>query len=52
MDRCLEIESAVGMKWTTFLNLLTEVKENRRKPLAEQFVLETDDTARLLRRRG
>jgi len=30
MNRCLEIESAVGMKWTTFLNLLTEVEENRR----------------------
>jgi len=50
MNRCLEIESAVGRKWTTFLNLLTEAEESRRdvsQPLAKQFVFETDDTARL-----
>ena len=27
MNGSLEIESAVGMKWTTFLNLLTMAEE-------------------------
>jgi hypothetical protein len=31
MNRCLEIESVVGMKWTAFLNLLTEAEERRRE---------------------
>jgi hypothetical protein len=55
MKLCLEIKSAVGMKWTTFSKLLTVGEESRRAVsllLALEFVLEEDDNAQFQRRRG